>query len=116
MEYQHYVQHYDMLNQVNEWCEQNHELIMRCMMLVTQSYSGSEVPTCQPVTQYVNVGSVKKYQDRRRPIKATEHERARSRAYYIANREAILEKRRLHNLKLKRYQKNLKTKDRPMKS
>jgi hypothetical protein len=108
MEIEQQIYYYDMLKQVNEWCEQNQELIMQCMMMVTHTpSSGGEVPTCQTVRQY---------QKRSGPIKATEHERAKSRAYYIANRAAILEKRRLHNLKIKRYEKNLKSKAYPMKS
>ncbi len=109
MEIEQHIVQYDMVKQVYEWCENNQELIMECIKIVTSTPypPSSPCPTIQTVRQY---------QKRSGPIKATERERAASRAYYIANREAILEKRRLYHLKIKRYQKNLKTKDRPMKS
>ncbi len=76
------------LDQINKWMNENYELIMHCTHLFTT------VPEKSPVT-------VRQYQPRKYGVKATEYQRAASRAYYIANREAILEKRRIHNLKLK---------------
>lgn len=88
----------------------NEEFINQCINIIStpDPYPAPiSTPTCQTVRQY---------ERRRGPIKATEHERAVSRAYYISHREEILEKRRIYHLKMKRYEKNLKNKDRPKKS
>ncbi len=96
---------------INEWMNQNHDTIMYCMKLVSleqEERKEQEQQQKQPII-------VKQYQPRKYRIRATEHERAVSRAYYIAHREEILEKRRLYHLKLKS-RKNLKMADRPKKS
>ncbi len=102
----------DMLQQVTEWFQKNEECINNCINII------STPDSCPPpsITPCPTQKTVRQYERRRGPIKATEHERAVSRAYYIAHREEILEKRRIYNLKIKRYEKNLKNKDRPKKS
>ncbi len=115
MEFEQQIGQYNMVQQVYEWCENNRELIMECVKHIVYTPCPSPCPS-PSLTPCSTQQTVKQYQKRSGPIKATEHERAVSRAYYIANREAILEKRRIYHLKIKRYQKNLKNKDRPMKS
>jgi hypothetical protein len=90
---------------INEWMEKNHDTIMYCMKLSSMIQNQNQEKAKETIT-------VRQYQPRKYRIRATEHERATSRAYYIAHREEILEKRRLYNLKLK----SRKIADRPKKS
>ncbi len=103
---------------INEWINQNSDTIMYCMKLISlgqaEMEERKEQEQAQAQTQRPII-TVRQYQPRKYRIRATEHERAVSRAYYIAHREEILEKRRLYHLKLKS-RKNLKIADRPKKS
>lgn len=112
---------YDSQNKaINEWINQNSDTIMYCMKLISlgqaemEERKEQEQAQAQTQAQQSTI-TVRQYQPRKYRIRATEHERAVSRAYYIAHREEILEKRRLYHLKLKS-RKNLKIADRPKKS
>ncbi len=103
---------------INEWINQNSDTIMYCMKLISLGQAEMEERKEQAQAQAQTrrpIITVRQYQPRKYRIRATEHERAVSRAYYIAHREEILEKRRLYHLKLKS-RKNLKMEDRPKKS
>jgi hypothetical protein len=110
---------YDSQNKaINEWINQNSDTIMYCMKLISLGQAEIEERKEQEQAQAQAqrpIITVRQYQPRKYRIRATEHERAVSRAYYIAHREEILEKRRLYHLKLKS-RKNLKMEDRPKKS
>lgn len=93
------------LKAVNEWIGQNQDTIMYIMKIMSLSQAQQEQEQDQTI-------EVRQYKPRKYSIRATEHERAVSRAYYVAHREEILEKRRLYNLKLKAN----KNKGRPTKS
>jgi len=71
----------------------NHELIN----YILSQYNYTDILLQQQQQQQI----VKKYKPRSN-VKSTEHERMRSREYYIANRELILQKRRIHAAKLKK--------------
>lgn len=76
--------------------EMNQELIEYMQTLI--GYNAYYYAQTQTQTQQEPV--IKKYKERVN-VKATEYERQKSREYYIANRELILQKRRIHNAKLK---------------
>jgi hypothetical protein len=99
---------------INEWMNQNQETIMYCTKLISSAQAEMEERKAQEEQEKPTI-TVRQYQPRKYRIRATEHERAVSRAYYIAHREEILEKRRLYHLKLKS-KKNLNYADRPKKS
>ncbi len=111
---------------LNRWIYENYELIMTYAQIVKKNMEENsylyqqllerERSTNLKETSSVVEPTIKKYQQKvPRKIKATEHQRAISRAYYIAHRDEILEKRRIYNLKLKS-KKNLNFADRPKKS
>jgi ABC-type transporter lipoprotein component MlaA len=74
----------------------NHELIN----YILSQYNYTDI-LLQQQQQQQQQQIVKKYKPRSN-VKSTEHERMRSREYYIANRELILQKRRIHAAKLKK--------------
>jgi hypothetical protein len=84
----------DGVKAINTWMEQNQETILYYMKLIALPQEQQEQVQDQTI-------EVRQYKPRKYRIRATEHERAVSRAYYVAHREEILEKRRLYNLKLK---------------
>ncbi len=77
--------------------EMNQELIEYMQALIAYN-AHNLMEACAPKSEPIT--EVRKYKPRDY-VKSTEHERQRSREYYIANRELILEKRRIYNAKLK---------------
>ena len=84
----------DSVKAINTWMEQNQETILYYMKLIA-------LPQAEQEQEQEQTMVVRQYKPRKYSVRATEHERAVSRAYYITHREEILEKRRLYNLKLK---------------
>ena len=84
----------DSVKAINTWMEQNQETILYYMKLIA-------LPQAEQEQEQEQTMVVRQYKPRKYSVRATEHERAVSRAYYITHREEILEKRRLYNFKLK---------------
>jgi len=109
---------------IDTWIDDNYDAIIYYLQLVNQTQARQELMQKQMQMQKQEQEqeqeqekapekpktTVRQYQPRKYPIKATEHERAVSRAYYIAHREEILEKRRLYHLRNYKKNKNLKKK------
>lgn len=96
---------------------QFYQNLMNCMQFILDQYHYTEFikqpiieHTEKPVVKETTIepvikkSTVREYKPRAYRVKATEYERMKSREYYVAHREEILKKRRIHAAKMKRKQ------------